>query len=381
MLLSLTHYHHQVQVLAMFLRTNGYYYCQVASSFWRIGAATSSQRRLFRPWPCLAVQRAKMSAQVTDRVLMVRPGRFASNPDTAGDNAFQTPQQAHQAQEIEQAALKEFQALADLLRREGVEVEVRDDTLNLPDAIFPNNWISFHGPSTRSGTKSSHLTLYPMMSVLRRKERRPDLVQSLAEMLGAKIQDYSQYENQDMFLEGTGSMVLDRTNAVIYACLSQRTHPTLLELNSRDLGYELVSFKAKSKLPDGSLAPIYHTNVMMSVGTTFAVVCLDSITDKMEREEVCVKLRNCGKEVVDITTQQMSDFAGNVLQLRSRDGDSLLVMSTRAYQSLSQKQLSTFKQHSCSVVHSDLTTVETYGGGGARCMIAEIFPPLDDDSQ
>ena len=319
-----------------------------------------------------------MCSQVTDRVLMIKPGLFGSNPDTVADNAFQNTQQATQTNQIHEKALGEFQGFVDLLKARGVKVDVRDDTLKLPDAIFPNNWISFHGPSQARGVNDPRICTYPMMSECRRKERSADLVQSLSEELGADVRDYTQYEQEGQFLEGTGSMVLDRSNSTVYACLSQRTHPDLLRKFSNDFGYNLVSFSAHSRLQDGQLAPIYHTNVLMSVGTSFAVVCLESIMDETERNNVSTCLKNSGKELVPISMQQMLSFAGNMLQLRSCGGDLMLVMSTQAYRSLSQEQLSVFKDHSCSVVHSDLHTIETYGGGGARCMIAEVFPPIQN---
>lgn len=327
----------------------------------------------------------RMSSQVTDRVLMIRPGLFGCNPETVSDNAFQSTQQRDSSAQVHQRALKEFQDYAEALKAEGVEVDVIQDALKLPDAIFPNNWISFHtkpggskGPGLEgaSDSPSTLIALYPMRSELRRKERQEGVIQALREKLGAEVRDYTSHETRGLYLEGTGSMVLDRENSIAYACLSGRTSLELLTLYCQDFGYELVPFKAFSSLPDGSPSPIYHTNVMMSVGTSFAIVCLDSITDEKERDLVMAKLKATNKEVVAISLEQMSAFAGNVLQLRSQDGRHFLAMSTRAYRSLSPEQLAIFKTHSCSVVHSDLDTIETYGGGGARCMIAEVFPPL-----
>lgn len=314
--------------------------------------------------------------------MMVRPGSFGSNPDTLNDNAFQASPQASQSQRVHQAALGEFHTFVNLLKTEGVQVDIMEDTVNGPDAIFPNNWLSFHSFSgagrVSDETSQPVIVLYPMMSAIRRRERRSDIIHSWVKKLGAVVRDYTKYEKEGMYLEGTGSLVLDRTNAIAYACLSNRTHPDLVNHFCSDFGYDLVSFRAKSKLADGSLGAIYHTNVMMSVGTSFAVVCLDSIADDAQRERVRVSLQDSGKEIVPISLQQMLAFAGNVLQLRASDGHHVLTMSTQAYRSLSRDQLKTFSEHSLSIVHANLETIEMYGGGGARCMQAEVFPPVNN---
>ncbi len=316
-------------------------------------------------------------SQVTDRLMMVRPSRFGCNPETVGDNVFQQKQQTAMADRIHEAALKEFTDYTGMLKREGMDLTIMEDTLDLPDSVFPNNWISFHSSGGEEGEEDSPtIVVYPMMSLCRRKERNPNTIRMLAEKLGAEVKDYSSYEGEGKFLEGTGSTVLDRVNKITYACLSQRTHPDVLNRFCADFGYSIVPFRAHSKLEDGSLCPIYHTNVMLSVGTSFAVVCLESITDSMERRQVCESLENSGKEIVAISPQQMLAFAGNVLQIRSRTGCDLLAMSTRAFQSLNEGQLQVFRKHSCSVVHGNLDTIEKYSGGGARCMMAEIFPPI-----
>lgn len=318
-------------------------------------------------------------AQVTDRVMMVRPSLFASNQDTLADNAFQqsAPHEGGQSM-VHATALAEFDAFSDVLKREGVQVNIVQDTLRLPDAIFPNNWISFHqGPTNGGEAKKPTVILYPMMSIARRQERRADIVQQWRQTLGAELKDYRTHEEAGQFLEGTGSMVLDRVNRIVYACLSQRTNETLLRRFCDDFSHELVAFRAFSDTRDSSRAPIYHTNVMMSVGTTFALVCTESIADAAERRLVCDALAKSGKTVIPISVEQMLNFAGNVLQLRSGNGRMMLAMSTRAYRSLSEEQLEALSQHSCVPVHSGLETIETYGGGGARCMIAEVFPPLN----
>lgn len=321
-----------------------------------------------------------MSAQLTDRVMMVRPGLFGSNRDTLGDNAFQSDHPPVSSHEVHASALGEFDAFAKLVEKEGVRVDIVEDTTKGPDAVFPNNWISFHGPpgdgeDELGKAKKPSIVLYPMMSQARRKERRSDIVEKWRLELGAQVVDYTKYENDDMFLEGTGSMVLDRMNRIVYACLSQRTSKDLLQHFCNDFNFELVTFRAFSTL-GGSSIPIYHTNVMMSIGTTFAMVCVDSITDREQREQVCERLVRSGKTIISISVEQMMDYAGNVLQLRSTRGHGVLAMSTRGYNSLTEEQLQTISEHSCSIVHGDLSTLEKFGGGGARCMIAEVFPPI-----
>jgi hypothetical protein len=324
---------------------------------------------------CLHLTRVReMSSQITNRVMMIRPGLFRANPSTVADNAFQSAQKPGVDDEVHSAALKEFNAYAGLIQREGIEVDIIDDTQKLPDAVFPNNWISFHSP--REGESEKPIVmLYPMMSLPRRKEAHPSIINYWVKKLGAEIKDYRKYEEDGLYLEGTGSMVLDRVNHIVYACLSKRTSELPLKQFCSDFKCELVSFKANS-ISQGVELPIYHTNVLMSVGTTFAIICVDSIMDMSDRERVCKSLAKTGKAVIPISEQQMWSFAGNVLQLQSADGHSVVAMSTQAYKSLTEKQLQLFADHSCSVIHSDLSTLEKYGGGGARCMIAEVFPPL-----
>ena len=331
--------------------------------------------RLLTTTAAVHVRVRGMSSQITNRVMMVRPGLFRSNPCTMADNAFQSEQKSASVEEIHSAALREFDAYAERIRQQGILVDVVEDTLKVPDAVFPNNWVSFHSLDP-GGANKPVIALYPMMSLPRRKERRLDVVQRLVQQLGAEIKDYSKYENDGLYLEGTGSMVIDRTNNIVYASLSPRTSETLLKQFCNDFNCKLVSFRALAANADGVPLPIYHTNVMMSVGTTFAVVCTDSITDITEREVVCESLSQSGKVVIPISKAQMSKFAGNMLQLQSTRGHSVIAMSTQAYESLTDKQLALFDEHCCSVVHSDLSTVEKYSGGSARCMLAEVFPPL-----
>ncbi len=316
-----------------------------------------------------------LKKMITDRVLMVKPAAFNSNLETTSDNAFQQTSSSNIGpQEIQERALAEFQGLVAAISKAGVQVNVVEDTTSKPDAIFPNNWISFHSASSAGGNPI--ISLYPMKAPSRRLERREDIISTWSKRLGAEVRDYSCHEDRGMFLEGTGSMVLDREKNIVYACLSQRTNTDLLRDYCKDFDYSLVSFKANSLLPDGALLPIYHTNVIMSVGTTFAVVCLESITDQEEREKLKDSLEKSGKEVIPISLEQVAAFAGNILQLRTCEGTSVVVMSTQAFKVFTKDQMEAFSKHSCAVVHSDIKTIEQYGGGGTRCMITEVFPPL-----
>lgn len=294
---------------------------------------------------------------------MIRPASFGFNEQTAESNAFQQSQAA--IPESAQAALKEFDAFADLLKSKGVDVHIINDTIepHKPDAIFPNNWISFHD--------NGDVLLYPMQAENRRLERREDIVRKLEEQFTVKhIIDLSRFELENKFLEGTGSMVLDRENLIAYACISPRTDKEVLDAFCKHLNYTPVTFTAT----DAHQQAIYHTNVMMCVGKQFAVVCLDSIKDENERQTVTKSLTDAGKEIVDITLEQMNHFAGNMLEVQGTDGKSLLVMSKSAHQSLTTSQTDQLQQYA-EIVSADLTTIETLGGGSARCMLAEIYLP------
>ncbi len=294
---------------------------------------------------------------------MIRPASFGFNEQTAESNAFQQSQAA--IPESAQAALKEFDAFADLLKSKGVDVHIINDTIepHKPDAIFPNNWISFHD--------NGDVLLYPMQAENRRLERREDIVRKLEEQFTVKhIIDLSRFELENKFLEGTGSMVLDRENLIAYACISPRTDKEVLDAFCKHLNYTPVTFTAT----DAHQQAIYHTNVMMCVGKQFAVVCLDTIKDENERQTVTKSLTDAGKEIVDITLEQMNHFAGNMLEVQGTDGKSLLVMSKSAHQSLTTSQTDQLQQYA-EIVSADLTTIETLGGGSARCMLAEIYLP------
>ncbi|MFM9836938.1 MAG: citrulline utilization hydrolase CtlX [Cyclobacteriaceae bacterium] len=300
--------------------------------------------------------------QTTSHLLMIRPSQFTFNAETAVNNAFQSTNDTNAQEE----ALKEFNNFAGLLQQNGIDVTVIDDTKepHTPDSIFPNNWISFHD--------DGRIVLYPMYASNRRLERKQHVIDQLKTKFKIKSQvDLSSYENKNIFLEGTGSMVLDRENKIAYACLSQRTDLIVLKDFCTKLGYAPVSFIAT----DAKGYPIYHTNVMMCVADQFVVICLESIKDNQERKEVMAAIEKSGKEIIDISLDQMNHFAGNMLQVENDQGKKFLVMSSQAYHSLNIEQLSKI-EHYNSILHSSLDTIERNGGGSARCMMAEVFLPL-----
>jgi len=308
-----------------------------------------------------------MQSQATSRILMIRPVRFGFNEQTAGSNAFQNVKLAAQTKEVAQDdALREFDEMVHQLQALGVDVTVYDDSPDpyTPDSIFPNNWVSFHA----SGT----VVLYPMQAENRRPERRPDIINDLAERFHvAKIVDLTHYEQEGKFLEGTGSMVLDRMHKVAFACLSPRTHPDVLAEFSRRTGYRTVTFHAA----DAAGTAVYHTNVLMCIAETFAIVCLASITDPDQRLMVRQELEGLNKRIIDISLDQMACFAGNMLQVLTQKGQKLLLMSTRAFESLTPKQIDLLDDY-VTLFHFDLSTIEGHGGGSARCMMAEVHLPL-----
>jgi hypothetical protein len=297
--------------------------------------------------------------QCTSQVLMIRPVRFGYNAETAVNNYFQQTVD-HSVQE---KALEEFDALVLKLRSHKIIVNVVEDSIDphTPDSIFPNNWISFH--------EDNSITLYPMFAENRRKERKETVLQFIRTHFNiAQINDLSYYENSDKFLEGTGSMVLDRENKIVYACLSPRTNEDVLDHFCQLYQYSKVVFTAADS--NGNL--IYHTNVMLCIGSRFAVVCLEAIPDEQEKMLVIESLESSGKEIIPISLQQLHHFAGNMLELENTDGECILVLSTQAYQSLNQQQISSLEKYA-TILHSSLNTIETAGGGSARCMLAEIF--------
>ncbi|MDX1653547.1 MAG: arginine deiminase-related protein [Brumimicrobium sp.] len=305
--------------------------------------------------------------QITNTVLMIRPASFRSNEETMITNHFQ--KKSLPESQIGYKARNEFDNFVKQLIAVGVEVIVFDDIRenDTPDALFPNNWITFH--------VDGRIALYPMQSANRRRERRNDIIEELNRsgynISGCK--DYSHYESSDIFLEGTGSMVLDRENRKAYCALSPRSSETALLSFCEDFGYIPVAFRAAQSV-GAERKPVYHTNVILTIGETFAVICQESIDNKKEREIVINSLKRDGKEIIFISEKQVSEFAGNMLQLKNRDEKHLLIMSTRARRSLSRNQLSLIEEHA-SLIDIPLDTIETHGGGSARCMMAELFLP------
>jgi hypothetical protein len=297
--------------------------------------------------------------QATSNLLMIRPVDFKFNQQTATNNKFQ---QESEDSEIQDKALKEFDAFVEKLRANSLNITVIDDTLQpeTPDSIFPNNWISFHEDGT--------IILYPMFSKNRRLERRADILDKLKkDFVVNKVLDLSAHEDHDKFLEGTGSLVLDRNEKIAYACRSIRTDDELVAEFCKQLGYTYVIFNSV----DGQGFPIYHTNVMMCLADQYAVICLTSITDSKEKTNVIESLTKSGKEIIDITVDQMNHFAGNMLQVKTKKDDFLLIMSEQAFQSLSVAQIETIEKYN-KIVTSPIYTIEKHGGGSARCMLAEI---------
>ena len=297
---------------------------------------------------------------------MVRPARFGCNPQTAASNAFQAKPAALAGNDLQDTALREFQALAQALERAGVEVLVAADSEQppKPDAIFPNNWVSFH----RDGT----VTLYPMLAPNRRGERRDEVLQQVVRQGGFRVSrtvDLTHREAQDKYLEGTGSVVLDRVHRIAYANSSPRTDLDVLGEFAQQLDYELMTFDAV----DGGGAAIYHTNVLMAIGTGFAVVCSASIVNEAHRAAVLSKLRSTGHEIVEVTLAQMAQFAANVLELAAPNGR-LIALSTTALDSLNRAQRGILESHA-ALVPVSIPTIERIGGGGVRCMLAEIHLP------
>ena len=309
-----------------------------------------------------------MKKQITNTVLMVRPVRFRMNEETAVNNYFQEEMDLKN-ELINLQAQQEFDALAKKLREVGVKVIVVDDIYeqNTPDSVFPNNWITFH--------QNADVAIYPMFAENRRRERREDILEKVeAEgFLIENVFDYTNAEQENIFLEGTGAMILDRVNRKAYCALSPRADKELFIEFCEDFEYTPVLFTAYQQV-DGKAMPIYHTNVMMAMGEDFAVVCLETITDKKERKNVLNHLKEDKKEVINITAEQMHKYAGNMLQVQGKES-TYLVMSDTAYNALTPAQIASIEAHT-RIIHSNLETIETCGGGSARCMLAEVFNPL-----
>ncbi|MBT8182839.1 MAG: amidinotransferase [Eudoraea sp.] len=306
--------------------------------------------------------------QITNTILMIRPVQFRMNEQTAVNNYFMEDLDLHD-NTINLKAQQEFDTFVAILRAKGIEVIVIEDTPDpdTPDSIFPNNWISFHSNGT--------VVIYPMFAENRRKERREDILDILETngFLIENVMDYTSAEEEGLFLEGTGSILMDRINQKVYCALSDRAHEELVIEFCEDFNCTPVIFTAYQSV-NGERLPIYHTNVMMCMGETYAVICLDSIDDKKERKNVVDHLKQDGKEIIDITEEQMHHFAGNMLQVEGPKGERYLIMSTSAYKSLRPDQIRKLEKYN-PIVHSSLDTIETCGGGSARCMMAEVFLP------
>jgi len=297
--------------------------------------------------------------QNTAHLLLIQPVNFGFNAETAVNNSFQK----NIGGDIQQKALQEFTGFVELLRKNKVDVTVVEDSLDpsTPDSIFPNNWISFHA--------DGRIFLYPMFAVNRRMERKAAVLEAVQQKFSvSEIVDLSRSEAEQLFLEGTGSMVLDRENKIAYACLSPRTDEKILNEFCSMADYSPVTFRAA----DSTGMDIYHTNVMMCIADSYAVVCLNSIADETEKQNLVSSLLITNKDIIDISLQQLNHFAGNMLQVKNADDELLLVMSTQAYGSLDDVQLEILEKHN-RIIHSSLHTIETAGGGSARCMMAEVF--------
>jgi len=305
--------------------------------------------------------------QSTNSILMIRPNNFGYNEETALDNHYQN--QGSLEMNSNENAQKEFDNMIFNLRQNGISVYVfQDDDINYtPDSIFPNNWISFH--------ENGDVGLYPMYAENRRLERRPEVIKFLEDE-GFNIDnivDYSSAESENKFLEGTGSMILDRENRIAYCSISKRSNEDLFIEFCEDFEFTPVLFNSYQSVGDKRL-PIYHTNVMMCVATNYVVICLDSIDDKKQRKNVSNFINESGKKLIEISENQVESFAGNMLELLNDKGDSILVMSKSAENSLSEIQKNSIKKYS-KIISSNINTIEVCGGGSARCMMTEIFLP------
>ncbi len=295
----------------------------------------------------------------TSSILMVRPASFGYNEQTATNNSFQ---QNILAEDIQLKALIEFDAMVNAIRSNGINVFVIDDTPDpvKPDAVFPNNWFCTMADGS--------VHLFPMFAKNRRVEIRMDLIDQLKNHLTvSKVIDWTKEETHNIFLEGTGSMVMDHDHKIIYACISVRTHPKLLEEFAEAIGYTVVAFKATDK----NDLPIYHTNVLMCIGNNFCVIC-DEVIDAADRNTILQSLQRANKEIISISYDQMLHFAGNMLQLQNKKGEYFLVMSQSAFNALNENQIRQLQLHT-QLLAVNINTIETIGGGSARCMIAEIF--------
>lgn len=294
---------------------------------------------------------------------MVRPANFGFNEQTAESNAFQTNDQSISQQEISQRAIAEFDAMVALLREKGVNVIVAEDRSEpvKHDAIFPNNWVTFHD--------DGKAILYPMYAPMRRLERQEHILEQIGQQFNIeKIHHLENAEAENLFLEGTGSMILDRPNRIVYACLSPRTDLAILNRFCQVANFNKVYFTSV----DENGQKIYHTNVMMALGDTFCVIGLDTVPDAAERAHIVSSLESTGKEIIDLSAAQINSFAGNMLQVKNAEGKTFLAMSEQAYKSLTISQIAQIEKHT-TILPIPIYTIEKYGGGSVRCMMAEIF--------
>ena len=305
--------------------------------------------------------------QAPGTVMMVRPSHFGYNPETAASNSFQKADDKEDLSQIRRKANQEFDGLVAILKSSGVEVIVYapNDGLETPDAVFPNNWVSFH--------QDGKVILYPMMAPSRRLERRIDVITTLDKNYGFTVDeiiDLSYFENQQQYLEGTGSMVLDYHNRIIYANHSPRTSMPVLNEAARLLKFKTCSFDAV----DDSGLEIYHTNVLMCIGSGYSVVCIDSLKDQKDKINLEKSLESTGHEIINISYQQLQQFAGNMMELRNDQGKSILAMSENAYKSLTDQQRDRLSSYA-ELVYAPIDTIERLGGGSVRCMLAGVFLP------
>ncbi len=299
----------------------------------------------------------------TNNIFMVRPANFGFNPETAETNAFQINDQKLTSKEISQAAVIEFDMFVEKLRLVGVNVIVGEEPREpiKTDSVFPNNWVTFH--------QSGRVITYPMFSKTRRLERSEDFLKQIGEQFHIEQRiHFEEYEKKNQYLEGTGSMIFDHSNRSVLACVSPRTDKALLNEFSKRFSYKTIIFKAV----DENDQDIYHTNVMMALGESFVVICLGTIKKVEDLNRLKSYFARVGKEVIEISISQMNAFAGNMLQVRNNKDETFLVMSSQAYHSLSKHQISRIQAHT-KILHSPIPIIETYGGGSARCMMAEIF--------
>ncbi len=307
--------------------------------------------------------------QITNSILMIRPVSFRMNEQTAVNNFFQKKLDNITPEIAQRGALHEFDCFVEKLREIGVNVLVINDSkdADTPDSIFPNNWMSFH--------ENGDVGIYPLFAENRRQERKETIFETLekAGFFIENIIDYTSAEEEELFLEGTGSLVLDRTNRKAYCALSTRSDEDLVIEFCEDFEYTPILFVASQNVNNKRM-PIYHTNVMMSIAESFVIICLETIDDKKERKNVLKHLKENGREIIVISEKQVNNFAGNMLQVIGRNNEKFMVMSQSAFESLTKVQIKMIEKH-CKILYSAIDTIEICGGGSTRCMMTEVFLP------